>query len=373
MKNLNYRGFSFFCIGVFCIGGFLAFGSITPAAACRCAPLIQMHGNQVTSAINAASAAEIKHSTNVVSDQTRTIVSELKQLGEIMKHYQAQMVASTKAAEKGIIDHSTERTYEPSSMPETNCGNDSMSGSLQSSVGVTNQTAEDMMKKLYERKKRYPLPVDYRKELLQDDRPKYDEVVELMGALNPGKTMTVEETAKNVRVLEAITEPIPLAELPQGAEKTSAGQNYQYKKETFETMRALYQGVVARYLAERSPSLENMSEWAVGKWGDMGGDGDPPGLVDGKMSYDAWRTFMARMRITSANWHEEILPTLPEAGLLRDMAAMQAFSLELQRKEIELLEKISMMMALEGSQRLEKNYRLEISNAYEQAIAGERK
>lgn len=361
-------------LGVFSIGLFLALNNVTPAAAsCYCGPSIQNAANQITAAINSTSSAEMQHATQLTYSQTSEIVGGLKQIGEILKTSQTQLSADLDNLERRLTKHSTERTYEPGAMPETNCGNDEMSGSVQNSIGHTRQAASDIMKKLYERKTKFPKPVDYRNELVKEDRPSSEEVVELMGILEPGKTLTAEETAKNFKILEAITNPIPLADLPDEGKQTSAGKNYLYKKDSFESRQAIYQAVITRYLSERAPTMDNISDWAIGKWGDMGGSGNPPGLVDGRMSQDAWRNFMAKMRIGSANWHEQILPTLPEAGLLRDIAAMQAFQLELEMKQVELLEQISLMMALDGAQKLESTERIVMTNHFDQAVSVEQK
>jgi hypothetical protein len=77
--------------------------------------------------------------------------------------------------------------------------------------------------------------------------------------------------------------------------------------------------------------------------------------VEGKMSEDALFWLLTNMRLSSANWHEEILPSLPEAGLLREMASMMAVNLELERRQKNHLENIETLLSLLAQSQLEKN------------------
>jgi hypothetical protein len=102
----------------------------------------------------------------------------------------------------------------------------------------------------------------------------------------------------------------------------------------------------------------------------MGGNGSVPGLENGLLSENSLFWLLTNQRLSSANWHEEVLPTLPEAGLLREMASMMAVQLELSRRQNEYLENIATTLALQSLDTLEKDTGAALRNQYRK-VAGD--
>ncbi|MDR1546188.1 MAG: hypothetical protein LBU12_05660, partial [Deltaproteobacteria bacterium] len=173
------------------------------------------------------------------------------------------------------------------------------------------------------------------------------------GLLSSGLTLTWAEFEEAQRLLEQLTDPLPPAEPSEALLRTPAGRVYAALKNDYEARQELYQGVLAKRLADRAPSVEGLAPWAADRWREMGGEGPPPGLVEGRLSETALLRLMTGQRLASANWHEEILPRLTEAGLLRELAAMEAVRLELDRRRNEHLENLTLMAALSGLSELE--------------------
>jgi hypothetical protein len=282
---------------------------------------------------------------------TQNVHKDLVSLREAVLMGQQSVTSAIRAANDEQAERELEKTYELSSQPVTSCGNDTMGGELLKSKKSIDDTGEAIMEKVLERRGRFERPVDYLVEL--STFPVSDSAPKRFGALSSSLTMSLPELKEAERILEGLSNPLPPAKLPESFENTPAGHIYQIQKRAFETKQSLYQSVLAKRLAERAPTIEGLSEWAASKWRQMGAPGQAPSSEDGRFSQEALMWLLTNMRLSSANWHEQVLPALPEAGLLREMASMMAVELELSRQRNEKLDNISMMLALDGLEKLE--------------------
>jgi len=333
------------------------------ASGCDCVTMSQLISMQTRELTTAMKAFQIE----VHQDQgeaARGLIAALGRVEAAVLHTQASLYSAIQTADRNGAERNIERTFDPNSQPETVCGNNQMGGGLQTSHKTLSQASSDLFEKIYERKSRYDRYLDYQSELIADDWPTPKMAVENMGLLNSGHTLTLDELKSAERLVEALTDPMPPRRAPDSRKNSPEARTYEAQLRNYETKQGLYQGIIVRHVAHRAPTVDGLSAWAAGKWKDMGGQGDPPGLVDGKLSQDALFWLLSNMRIASANWHEKILPSLPEAGLLRDIASMQAVQLELSRRNNETLEYIAMMMALDGIGQLDGNERNSLMEQY---------
>jgi hypothetical protein len=265
--------------------------------------------------------------------------------------------AALKASDKSAAERQIERTYEAGSQPPANCGNDQMGAGYQISSKTAAKAFADISERVSSRRTRFQRPLDFQKERLSEGWPAPKLAAGLLGPSDSPSTYTLAETADAEKLIETLTSPSPPPELSEGQLSTPAGRSYESRVRDYETSQALFQSVLARRVADRAPSVEGLEAWARGKWEDMGGSGEPPGLVEGRLSQDALFWYLTNMRLGSANWHEQELAALPEAGLLREIASMKAVELELLRRQNEKLDAISSVLAasalgdLEGAPR----------------------
>jgi hypothetical protein len=255
------------------------------------------------------------------------------------------------AADKSAAERQSERTYEAGSQPPANCGNDAMGAGYQVSARTVARSFADISERVMGRGGRFPRPADFQEERLAESWPEPARAAGLLGSPGGPGTLTMEELSEAERLLETVASPSPPPELAPEQLGTPAGRAYEARRRDHETRQALYQSVLSRRLADRAPSVEGLGDWARGKWEDMGGTGEAPGLVDGRLSQDALFWYLTNMRLGSANWHEQELSSLPEAGLLRELASMKAVEIELLRRQNEKLDALSSLvaaMALDG-------------------------
>jgi hypothetical protein len=294
---------------------------------------------------------------------------DLTALRETVMLTRDSVVSAIEALDRNAAERVTERTYEMNSQPRTICGNDLLGASWQLGARNREQAGRDILERVLERPGRYSRPVDFIRELGSGDWPGALDTLSL--DLGGGaRTYSLSETSRAEMIIESLTNPLPAPGLLEEKKESPAGRNYEALKRDYELRLSIYQGVLSRSVADRAPTVDGLEDWVRGKWNDMGGSGDPPGLVEGKISQETLFWFLTNMRLASANWHEEAIATLPEAGLLREMVAMQAVGLELLRQQNERLRDLTLLISLDGLESLNGKRRAALLAQYSLAERG---
>jgi hypothetical protein len=349
-----------FCLGVLSMP--------VRAQGCDCGTmgaLMRSLGERVVSGIALPLDTTIKEAASFTSTNVREDLSALRETVLLMKD---QVVDAIRAADKNQGLRLTERTYEPGSQPKTLCGDDALGASIMLGGKTSTYAHTDILDRVLERSKRFMRPLDYLNDLSGEGAPTPTTVLGL-GLSSGPRTYSLEETGSAAKLLESLSNPLPPPVLSEAKQKNPAGKNYMAAKNDYELHLSIYQAALSRGVVDRAPTLEHLSDWARSKWELMGGTGDPPGLTDGKLSQETLMWYLANMRLASANWHEEGLAALPEAGLLREMASMQAVNLELLRRQNEILRDMLNILSLSGLRSLESDKRPALLELYKSAEA----
>ncbi|MDR3155060.1 MAG: hypothetical protein LBW85_12535 [Deltaproteobacteria bacterium] len=282
---------------------------------------------------------------------------DLTAIREAVMFATSQVEAAVKAADKSSAERQIDRTFEAGSQPPSSCGNDAMGAGYQLSERTRARSGADIVERVLSRAARFSRPADFQEERLAEGWPGPEAAARLLMPAGAPVTFSLGDTGDAARLIETISNPYPPPALSEEQKATPAGRAYEAGRLDFETRQALFQSVLARRAADRAPSVEGLEPWARGKWEDMGGSGDPPGLEEGRLSQEALFWYLTNMRLASANWHEQTLAALPEAGLLREIASMKAVEIELLRRQNEKLDVVSALLAaaalgeLEGAPR----------------------
>lgn len=148
-------------------------------------------------------------------------------------------------------------------------------------------------------------------------------------------TLTASELATARQYTQLVIDPNPPVLLTPTQAVTPAGQSYQALSLTRNARVELAQRVMDQIIADKSPTVP-ADGWAAQAWTSMGNTGQPPGLVNNEMSSDAMLTLLVQSRFGNANWYNHVLAGENKIGVLRDMAVMQAISLQIQLERLKL-------------------------------------
>lgn len=164
--------------------------------------------------------------------------------------------------------------------------------------------------------------------------------------LDGGNTMTEEQSAEASRVAFAITNQVPDYKLisPEHFSR-EAGEKYQSFRKMKIVKVSLSQKIMTNYLA-RKAAVYPLGEWA-NKIKDNTFDVTESTVVNGMVSADTILDLEVGDRYMNPQF-EKNLHTKFEAGVLREILAMQAVNLEFQRLELEHQEFMTAISAYRG-------------------------
>ena len=94
-------------------------------------------------------------------------------------------------------------------------------------------------------------------------------------------------------------------------------------------------------------------------------DRNPPSLGGG-----GCQKLLSQMRMGNPNWCAQIT-TATDAGLLREMAVMQAFQMELARKNMELMDRLTVIAALDFLSRMEGTTGRDMDDLYARMVGAQ--
>ena len=259
------------------------------------------------------------------------------------------LILGQMAAESKITNFKT--TGEPSKAPfasyeenlkvSINAGNDTVTETLQS----VRKNLEDFNKKFAGRKKsmdairKIPETVTSAENLFPSNNTLTNEGEDESGSLSNAMMMSY-----------LITNPYPALEIDDDLKATSHGKEYDAIKKLQEANLALPQMAMSEIIANKTATYE-LEDWLKQMYTAMGKEGEPEGVVDGKISADATLDALTSIRYANPNWTLDI-HTKSTQGLLRELLAMDSVTLEFMRRQTRLMQNIMALMAQSNAHKI---------------------
>jgi hypothetical protein len=166
------------------------------------------------------------------------------------------------------------------------------------------------------------------------------------GAINDAELRNSKEW------ISLVTDPSPDLEIPPSREDTRAAKQAHAVKNIKTAGLSLPRQVLSEIAAANSPTLE-LGAWAQEMATQMGAEA-PEGVVDGRISPNTYLTTQVNMRAANPNWHSTLNGTT-DVGVLREMASMQAVSLEIQMRTLRRTEQMAALLAQMAAQQTGSN------------------
>jgi hypothetical protein len=349
--------------------GFMALKPNQALTSCDCGSLSRIVTQSAERVINSLSQAFTMAIKESATYQTQYLHRDLVSIREALLINQQSAERSVKALSREQAAREYAKTYDLGAQPITGCGNQELGASLLISEKSLRGTQEEIENKLWERKDRYARPLDYLTEAQEFKDGKMAGPV--LGPSGAKLTYSFDELKQAERLVELMVNPMPILSIPAKDNDSPGAKLWRFKKIVFDSKLSFYQSILAKILASRAPTIEGLSNWAKNKWTSMGAQGEPIALKDGRLSRSSLFWLLTNLRLSSANWHETILPSLPEAGLLRELVSMKAVEIELDRERNEHLENIAATLALMGLDNLERREGAELKQILNKFLSGQ--
>ena len=245
----------------------------------------------------------------------------------------------------------TEDMYGKAAQPAGLCGSSSLGAGIQLGAQAGQEIHAAMREKQLEHAHTPKKPVDFLQRVLADEQPSEQESLDALFPLQ--STLTEDQVAQAHEAVKTLANPRPLPVVTEEQKETPAGQTYAAARKIHEERVAAVMESLNNHVVYHAPTLpDDVTAWAESQWSEAGGSGTPPGIVDGKLSEAGLYKLLSQMRVGNPNWFAQVA-TATDTGLLRELVIMQAFQMELTRKNTDLLDRLAVIASLDYLTRME--------------------
>lgn len=347
------------------------------ANGCDCGAIrlmIAQSQQQIIQQVNANTTQEANSIRAEILLAAQSIIGTIKAESATIVQAIVALKESNTAAIKGQSVASetlkTEDMYGQAAQPKGLCGSSSLGAGMQLSA----KAGAEIQRTMRERQHEYAntpdrKPVEFLTRVLDEEHPTEQQILEALEPL--GETLTEDQVSHANEAIKTLAKPQPLPLATDAQKETPAGQIYAAARKVHESRQAMAMEALNSHVRYHAPTLPDaVTEWAQGQWNEAGGQGDPPGIVDGKLSEAGLYKLLAQMRIGNPNWFTQIAAE-SDTGLLRELVVMQAFLFEIMRKNTELLDRQSIVTAMDYLTRLENTTGKELDDLYSRMIGAQ--
>lgn len=234
-----------------------------------------------------------------------------------------------------------QRLYGPKSRPFWLCvGPESGKGS-QAGATVEKETAQNLFSAMKDYNTRWTNFSTQRAYLEEKDLEAWTSSAQQL--LPQSSTLTLDEVKGAKEAAQLITNPAPEVILPDRAQNTPSGKNHAILQRVKHVRLTLPQQAFANSIASNTPTT-TLGDLATDIHQEMGNSGQPTEVVDGQISQRALLDLQVQSRYSNPKWYQE-LAEMEEPGVLKEIALMQATQLEIQNRNLELLQTLVLLMA----------------------------
>lgn len=289
---------------------------------------------------------KIEEVGSVLQQETRAQTSSTSRMFEAQNQLLRDLFMSAGLAqEKSIID----RVYGERSLPSTGCESIDLGASIRNGGTVMARIKNSSVEKAVAHTNKYERAMDAKQaaQKMLETAPAADQLANIMFT-------NIVEKDNQKQMIESImylTDPQPPRPLTSNEKNKDQAIEYESQRNLRNRHMALVQQVLADHIARRMPSMP-LGGWASEQWKNMGGQGKPPGVVDGYMSESSVIDMLVESRIGNPNWTTVTVPQLNDTGLKREQLYMDAARLYIEREQMKMMEQILVLNALNIANRL---------------------
>lgn len=159
-------------------------------------------------------------------------------------------------------------------------------------------------------------------------------------------TLTKKQGRKLQISLKTIMDAFPATELPENYQDARYSSFQKARRLRSQIAEAVLSEVMAGYLPTM-PAGEGIKKM----WQASGGQGEPFGIENGRMSPVGYLGLLIRSRFANADYRtgKGGIHTMPQAGLLREMASIKALRLAIEQRQLRRSQQIAFMAAMQVS------------------------
>lgn len=329
--------------------------------------------SETIQAVNAYTATEAQAIRSEILLAAQNIIGTIKTESATIVRALVALKESNAATLKGQAvageAMKTEDMYGKAAQPAGLCGSSSLGAGIQLGAQAGQEIHAAMREKQLEHAHTPKKPVDFLQRVLADEQPSEQESLDALFPLQ--STLTEDQVAQAHEAVKTLANPRPLPVVTEEQKETPAGQTYAAARKIHEERVAAVMESLNNHVVYHAPTLpDDVTAWAESQWSEAGGSGTPPGIVDGKLSEAGLYKLLSQMRVGNPNWFAQVA-TATDTGLLRELVIMQAFQMELTRKNTDLLDRLTVIASLDFLTRMEGTTGKEMDDLYTRMVGAQ--
>ena len=347
------------------------------AGGCGCGSvraIVTAAKSETIQAVNAYTATEAQAIRSEILLAAQNIIGTIKTESATIVRALVALKESNAATLKGQAvageAMKTEEMYGKAAQPAGLCGSSSLGAGIQLGTQAGQEIHATMREKqLAHANMPGKKPVEFLQRVLADEQPSEQESLDALFPLQ--STLTEDQVAQAHEAVKTLANPRPLPVATDEQKNTPAGQTYAAARKIHEERVAAVMESLNNHVVYHAPTLpDDVTAWAENQWSEAGGSGTPPGIVDGKLSEAGLYKLLSQMRVGNPNWFAQVA-SATDAGLLRELVIMQAFQLELTRKNTDLLDRLTVIASLDYLTRMEGTTGREMDDLYTRMVGAQ--
>lgn len=346
------------------------------AGGCGCGSINAMltaAKTETIQAVNAYTAAEAQAIRSEILLAAQNIIGTIKTESATIVRALVALKESNAATLKGQAvageAMKTEDMYGKAAQPAGLCGSSSLGAGIQLGAQAGREIHAAMREKQLAHANTPKKSVEFLHRVLADDQPSGQESLDALFPLQD--TLTEDQVAQAHESIKTLANPRPLPVVTEEQKDTPAGQTYAAARKIHEERVAAVMESLNNHVVYHAPTLpEDVTNWAENQWSEAGGSGTPPGIVDGKLSEAGLYKLLSQMRVGNPNWFAQVA-SATDAGLLRELVIVQAFQMELARKNVDLLDRLTVIASLDYLTRMEGTTGRKMDDLYTRMVGAQ--
>lgn len=180
-------------------------------------------------------------------------------------------------------------------------------------------------------------------------------------------TLSADQLNKAMFAIRVAVDPFPTPPLREGYSEQKGAQKYEAHRKIKYSRLAMPSAVISGIVASYAPVME-LGEWAEKTYADMGGQGKPAQVVNGKISPMGYIDMMVSSRFANQEWYsgEKGIHAKTPTGLLRELAIMESVNMEMQRRQMAYMQQTAGLLAQDQALEAGRQHNTSLNAIYTQ-------
>jgi hypothetical protein len=187
---------------------------------------------------------------------------------------------------------------------------------------------------------------------------------------SPHKTVFSSSESKKVHdSIRAIVDPFPSQKIPPHFQGTNAAQKYNSLRKIKYSYLAQPVAVMSSIAASKMP-LFKLGDWAEKTYRRMGAEGNPPQVVNDRISLTGYIDLMVNSRFSNQDWYtgKQGIHSMTTTGVMRELLVMNSVNMKMQQMQMRYMQQMAGLLAQEQAMGTGNRFNGSLDKLFEKVV-----